>query len=128
MDYAQIIRDLGRGRAGARNLSFDEARQFFGAMLDGRVPELELGAALIALRLKGESLDEMLGFSAALGERHAILKRPTGRPRPVILPSYNGARRGVNLTPLLALLPGVQLADVPVIVLTIDPCISCTER
>jgi ech hydrogenase subunit E len=33
-----------------------------------------------------------------------------------------------NLAPLLATLRGCQLADVPVIVLTIDPCISCTER
>ena len=33
-----------------------------------------------------------------------------------------------NIPPLLALLPGVQLADVPVLALTIDPCISCTER
>jgi len=33
-----------------------------------------------------------------------------------------------NIPPLLAMLPGCQLADVPVIVLSIDPCISCTER
>ncbi len=33
-----------------------------------------------------------------------------------------------NLAPLLATLRGCQLADVPVIVLTIDPCISCAER
>ncbi|MDL2291183.1 nickel-dependent hydrogenase large subunit [Desulfovibrio sp. OttesenSCG-928-F20] len=33
-----------------------------------------------------------------------------------------------NIPPLLAMLPGVQLADVPVIALSIDPCISCTER
>ena len=33
-----------------------------------------------------------------------------------------------NIAPLLAMLPGCQLADVPVIVLSIDPCISCTER
>ncbi|HOT26744.1 MAG TPA: nickel-dependent hydrogenase large subunit [Candidatus Ozemobacteraceae bacterium] len=33
-----------------------------------------------------------------------------------------------NLAPLLKMLPGCQLADVPVIVLAIDPCISCTER
>lgn len=33
-----------------------------------------------------------------------------------------------NLAPLLAMLPGCELADVPVIVLSIDPCISCTER
>lgn len=33
-----------------------------------------------------------------------------------------------NIPPLLAMLPGSQLSDVPIIVLTIDPCISCTER
>jgi len=33
-----------------------------------------------------------------------------------------------NLAALLKILQGVTLADVPVIVLSIDPCISCTER
>lgn len=33
-----------------------------------------------------------------------------------------------NLPAMLSLLKGCDLADVPVIVLTIDPCISCTER
>jgi ech hydrogenase subunit E len=33
-----------------------------------------------------------------------------------------------NLPAMLKLLQGCDLADVPVIVLTIDPCISCTER
>jgi Ni,Fe-hydrogenase III large subunit len=33
-----------------------------------------------------------------------------------------------NAAALLAMLPGCELADVPVIVLSIDPCISCTER
>ena len=33
-----------------------------------------------------------------------------------------------NVPPLLAMLKGARLADVPSIVLTIDPCISCTER
>lgn len=33
-----------------------------------------------------------------------------------------------NIPPLLKMLQGCQLADVPVIVLTIDPCISCAER
>ena len=33
-----------------------------------------------------------------------------------------------NLGALLAILPGCELADVPMMVLTIDPCISCTER
>ncbi|MDF2522835.1 MAG: NADH-quinone oxidoreductase subunit, partial [Clostridiales bacterium] len=33
-----------------------------------------------------------------------------------------------NIPALLNILPGAQLADVPVLILTIDPCISCTER
>ena len=33
-----------------------------------------------------------------------------------------------NVPPLLAMLPGCQLPDVPIIVLSIDPCVSCTER
>lgn len=33
-----------------------------------------------------------------------------------------------NLAPLMAMLPGSELADVPVLIVTIDPCISCTER
>ena len=33
-----------------------------------------------------------------------------------------------NLPALLQTLKGCQLADVPILILTIDPCISCTER
>jgi len=33
-----------------------------------------------------------------------------------------------NLPSLLVMLPGCELADVPVIVLSIDPCICCMER
>lgn len=33
-----------------------------------------------------------------------------------------------NIPPLVETLKGCQLADVPVLILTIDPCISCTER
>ncbi|MEG2004795.1 MAG: nickel-dependent hydrogenase large subunit [Bilophila sp.] len=33
-----------------------------------------------------------------------------------------------NIPPLLFMLKGLNLADVPIVALTIDPCISCTER
>ncbi len=33
-----------------------------------------------------------------------------------------------NLPGMISMLKGAQMADVPVIILTIDPCISCTER
>jgi ech hydrogenase subunit E len=33
-----------------------------------------------------------------------------------------------NIPALVKMLPGAQLADVPIVVLSIDPCISCAER
>ena len=33
-----------------------------------------------------------------------------------------------NIPSLIKMLQGCELADVPVIVLSIDPCMSCTER
>lgn len=114
MQYAHYIKEVGRGAQGSRHLSFDEAKQVYAAMLDGGVPELELGALLIAWRVKGESFDEMLGFLAAMDERTSHFDLPHGRVRPVVLPTYNGARKEANLTPLLALL--LQRFGVPVLV------------
>jgi len=114
MDLALLIREIGRGATGARDLSGNEARQLYGAMLDGMVPDLELGAIAIALRMKTESVDEMVGFLTAANERLPKLQRPGIRAQPVVIPSYNGARRGANLTPLLALL--LRRHGVPVLV------------
>jgi anthranilate phosphoribosyltransferase len=114
MSYGHYIKELGRGAHGSRSLSREDAQQLYAAMLDGGVPDLELGAIIIALRVKGESLDEMLGFFSALKARVNYLELPEGRVRPVILPSYNGARKEANLTPLLALL--LQRFGVPVVV------------
>jgi anthranilate phosphoribosyltransferase len=73
-------------------------------MLDGRVSDLELGAILLAMRIKGESVDELAGFMDAAEGSFAPLPAPPGEFAPVLVPSYNGARKLANLTPLLALL------------------------
>ena len=114
MSYGQFIKEIGRGAEGARDLGQDDARLLYAAMLDGGVPDLELGAIILGLRVKGESLDEMLGFLSAIDERTNRLEMPPGRVRPVVLPTYNGARKEANLTPLLALL--LQRFGVPVLV------------
>lgn len=114
MNYSEVIKEVGRGKEGAADLSEDTACALYGAMLDGLVPELELGALLIAFRIKGESLAEMVGFSRAMQQRLLQLKPFVERPTPVVLPSYNGARRQANLTPLLALL--LAREGVPVLV------------
>ncbi len=114
MNYSEIIKEVGRGRTGATDLSEDAAFELFGAMLHGQVPDLELGALLLAFRIKGESPNEMRGFYRAMQAIMPRLEPPVGRPLPILLPTYNGARRQGNLTPLLAML--LQKLGVPVLV------------
>lgn len=104
VDYSKIIKEIGRGKQHARNLDQETAFQLYQAMLAGDVPALELGGILIALRIKGEAESEMLGFYQAMQQQVIRLQKPQGRAMPVVLPSYNGARKQANLTPLLALL------------------------
>ena len=92
----------------------EQARALYGAMLDGRVSDLEMGGILLAMRIKGEAVDELAGFmDAAEGAIHK-LAQPPGPFAPVLIPSYNGARKMANLTPLLALL--LAREGVPVLV------------
>lgn len=114
MSYGHYIKELGRGAEGSRDLTLEDARQLYAAMLDGGVPDLELGAILIALRVKGEATEEMLGFMQAIDGHLHHFDCPQGRARPVILPTYNGARKEANLTPLLALL--LKRFGVPVLI------------
>ncbi|WP_417070096.1 DNA-binding protein YbiB [Niveibacterium terrae] len=101
MSYAPIIKEIGRGAKGARAMTQEQAEALFGDILDGKVPELELGAILLSLRIKGEDVDELAGFQRALAARTPQLRVPDG-PRCVLLPTYNGARRQANLMPLVA--------------------------
>ncbi len=103
-DYNNIIKEVGRGKNHARDMDCATARALYREILAGEVPDLELGALLIALRIKGEAEEEMWGFYQAMQEHVMRLTPPRGKPLPVVIPSYNGARKQANLTPLLALL------------------------
>ncbi|EOC1311716.1 DNA-binding protein YbiB [Cronobacter turicensis] len=104
MDYRAIVKEVGRGKNHARDLDRDTARSLYTHMLGGDVPDLEMGAILIALRIKGEGEQEMRGFYDAMQQHTLRLTPPVAKPMPVVIPSYNGARKQANLTPLLALL------------------------
>ena len=118
---APFIREIGRGKKGARDLSREDAQAIYTAMLNGQLSEIELGAFLIAMRIKGESVQELAGFLYAAEASFAPLVAPEAPYAPVVIPSYNGARQLPNLTPLLACL--LARAGVPVLVhgVTQDP-------
>ncbi len=111
---APFIKEIGRGQKGARGMNRADAHDLYQAMLDGRVSDLELGGILLAMRIKGESVDELAGFLQAAEASFTPLRAPAGDFAPVLIPSYNGARKMANLTALLALL--LARAGVPVLV------------
>ena len=118
---ARFIKEIGRGKNGARSMTRDDARALYRAMLEGRVSDLELGGILLSMRIKGESVEEIAGFLDAAEASFAPLAAPAGEFAPIIIPSYNGARKMANLTALLALL--LARAGAPVLVhgVTSDP-------
>ncbi|MFM9879610.1 MAG: DNA-binding protein YbiB [Burkholderiaceae bacterium] len=102
MVIAHYIKEIGRGKDGARPLTRQQAADLFGQVLDGTVSDLEIGAFCLAMRIKGETPQEMAGFLDAADVR--LHKLPDNDAVTVVLPSYNGARKLPGLTPLLALL------------------------
>src|SRR5258708_27502627 len=118
---ARYIKEIGRGPNGARALTAEDTRTLYTAMLDGRVADLELGAVLLAYRVKGETADELAAMLAGAQASFEPVHLPHAAFRPVSIPTYNGARKQPNLVPLLALL--LAREGVPVLVhgVTEDP-------
>jgi len=114
MNFASYLKQIGRDCTDAQDLDEEEAYHLFSAVLDGGVPDLELGGLLMALRMKRESIGELIGFHRALAERLRPIDPPPAAPGVIVLPSYSGARHQPNLLPLLALL--LQRFGIPVLV------------
>ena len=104
MGISHYLKEIGRGARGAKALDRAQATDLFGQILDGTVSDLEVGAFCIAMRIKGETLEEMCGFLDATHARIARFSAAIDAPPSIVLPSYNGARKLPVLTPLLALL------------------------
>ena len=109
MGISGYIREIGRGREGARSLDRSQAHDLMSQVLDGTVTDLEIGAFALAMRIKGESVAELAGFLDAAQARCMPLESVADA---VVLPSYNGSRRLPNLTALLAMLLSQQGVNV----------------
>ena len=111
MGIGHYIKEIGRGKDGAKALTREQAADLLGQILDQTVSDLEVGAFCLAMRIKGETPEEMAGFLDAVQAR--LNKLPQQRLQPtVVIPCYNGARKLPALAPLLALLlcqQGVQV-------------------
>lgn len=124
---ADYLKDIGRSHAGARSLSAERAERLFEAVFAGELSDLELGATLMALRMKGETVAEVRGALRALAIHVTPITVQADRPA-VSIPSYNGARNTANLTPLLACLLADRGVQVVVHGVRFDPKRTTTHQ
>ena len=96
--------------------SIDLIRQAVSRIPDGdiRVKVMGRPAGEICVRVE-QPRGELFYYIKANGTKHLDRLR-------IRTPTF------ANIPALLSMLPGIWLSDVPVVVLSIDPCISCTER
>jgi anthranilate phosphoribosyltransferase len=61
-----------------QSLSMEAARLAMGSVMDGEATPAQLAALLVALRMRGETIEELAGFAAAMRERVVKVDAPEG--------------------------------------------------
>lgn len=100
--FAQYIQFLGKGRRGARDMTQQEAEQAMAMMLKGQAEPAQIGAFLMLMRVKEETVAEMAGLVQASREAISV---PEGFPVVDLdWAAYAGKRRQLPWFVLSALL------------------------
>src|SRR5262245_4675608 len=74
-DMTQLKALLGVLAEG-KTLTTDQAREGFDIMMSGNATPAQMGAFLMALRVRGETIDEITGAAATMRARAAHIKAP----------------------------------------------------
>jgi anthranilate phosphoribosyltransferase len=72
------VRAALAGVIDGRTLSLDEARGAMGSVMDGEATPAQLAALLVALRMRGETVEELAGFASAMRDRVVHVEAPEG--------------------------------------------------
>lgn len=73
---AESVEEALSGLFAGRSLSQREAEHLFGALVRGDLTEPSIAALLVALKVKGETADELIGAARALRAADAPFERP----------------------------------------------------
>jgi anthranilate phosphoribosyltransferase len=110
--FRELIARVGSGEHTSTGLSREEAREAMDLMLAGQVSEAQLGAFLIAHRIRRPQPLELAGMLDSYRQRGPALATPGRRALCFGVP-YDGRSRTAPLLPLTAL--ALASADVPVV-------------
>ena len=110
--FRELLAKVGSGEHTSTGLSRDEARESLDLMLHGQVSEAQLGAFLIAHRMRRPAPLELAGMLDSYRQHGPQLHSPGQRPLCFGVP-YDGRSRTAPLLPLTALL--LSASGVPVV-------------
>ena len=75
---SEVVRAALAAVIEGRTLDVDAARLAMGSVMDGEATQAQLAALLVALRMRGETVDELTGFAGAMRERVLRVDAPAG--------------------------------------------------
>src|SRR5437879_12394673 len=75
---SEVVRSALATVVDGRTLGIDEARAAMGAVMDGEATPAQLAALLVALRMRGETIEELAGFATAMRARVLRVHAPEG--------------------------------------------------
>lgn len=110
--FRELIGKVGSGEHTSTGLSREEARTAMDLMLQGQVSEAQLGAFLIAHRIRRPLPIELAGMLDSYRQHGPVLRTPGRRALSFGVP-YDGRSRTAPLLPLLALV--LASAGLPVV-------------
>lgn len=89
MSMQELIAKIAKGPRAAKDLTWDEAKQAMKALIEGDATPAQVGAFLMAMRIKMESVTELASMTATA--RSYVPSVPIPRELGVVdLPSYAG--------------------------------------
>ena len=89
MSMQEFIAKIAKGPKAAKDLTWDEAKRAMKALIEGDATPAQVGAFLMAMRIKMESVTELASMTAAA--RSYVAPVPIPRELGVVdLPSYAG--------------------------------------
>lgn len=86
-----FIAKVGKGAKTSKDLTWDEAKQAMGLLIEGAATPAQAGAFLMAMRMKGESVGELAAFTAVARQYVPPLPGMSGL-KLVDVPCYAGKR------------------------------------
>ena len=86
-----LIAKIGKGAKASKDLTWDEAKQAMRQLIEGQATPVQVGAFLLAMRVKMESVSELAAFTSAAREYKAPLRIATRKPL-IDVSSYAGKK------------------------------------